>query len=286
MLKKLAIVLILIWVILFSIKYLFLEKTSTRTPSPVLNPESKKVTPTVVSSRLNIKNQDELIRRIKNLFTETSPDIEVGISVYDLKTDLSYGYNDSLPQHAASVSKILTAIYLLQKVQAGEIKFSDELGTYNIEFNLKQMVNQSNTISWEMIDDLLGIRPQQRFAKSLGLNSVNFQDNLMSPNDAAVLFAKLYKGELLEENYQRMLFSYMQNTETENLIAPAIPDNIPLYHKSGLYEGEVHDVAIIDHPEHPFVLAIFTVNKIYPDYEGRAILIQKATSEIYAFQTQ
>ncbi|MDP3998101.1 MAG: serine hydrolase [bacterium] len=231
-------------------------------------------------------SQDELLKKIKNLFFEANPDIEFGITVYDLKTNVSFGYNDQEAQHAASVAKVLTAIYLLRQVEDEKIELRDSMGTYNVEFNLKQMVNQSNTISWEMIDERLGIEPQNNYAHSLGLESVNFRDNMMSPKDAARLFVKLYKGELLDEPYQRKLFSYMQNTETENLITPAIPKDIPLYHKTGLYEGEVHDVAIVDHSTRPFVLSIFSVNKLMPDYDGRAALIQKVAAEVYAYFTK
>lgn len=281
MFTKTIVILVLILAIIFSVKFLFFPG-SPQNPTPSVSGGQKtQITtgPTVTAAA----SPDELLKKIKNLFFETNPDIDFAIGVYDLKNGTYFGYNDQDAQHAASVTKVLTAVYLMREIEAGRVKFNDPLGTYNVEFNLKQMVNQSNTVAWEIIDDFLGLKPQQEFASSIGLTSVNFRDNLMSPKDAAMLFAKLHKGELLEEPYQRKLFSYMQNTETENLITPAIPDQTPFYHKSGLFEGEVHDVAIIDHPQYPFVLSIFTVNELKPDYEGRAALIQKVAAQVYAY---
>lgn len=286
MVKKVLIIFAVSFALAFLVNYLLFTKSSETT---VLNNASntpKEISGSTIKSTAAVKNKEELLKRLKNLVFETNSDIDFAITVYDLKTDLVFGFNDEEAQHAASITKVLTGAYLLLQVEEGKIKLNEPMGVYNVEFNLKQMVNQSNTIAWEMIDDRLGIKTQNEFANSLGLKTVNFRENLMSPRDAAKLFAKLYKEEILSEPYQRKLFSYMQNTETENLIPPAIPKGIPLYHKTGLYEGEVHDVAIIDHPTKPFILVLFSSNKLYPDYEGRAQLIQKIAAEVYSFQTQ
>lgn len=283
MFTKILVILILILAIIFSVKFLFFAGSSASPQNTSFfspKPEGQSVTATPPPQ---VDSSEELLKRIKNLFFEANPDIDFAISIHDLKNDSAFGYNDADAQHAASVSKTLTAAYLLKNVEEGNVDLNDRMGTYNIEFNLKQLINQSNNISWQMIDNLLGIESQNEFARSLGLTSFNLQENLLSSKDAALLFAKLYRGEVLSEPYQRKLFSYMQNTETENLITPAIPKDIPFYHKSGLYEGEVHDVAMVDHPSHPFVLSIFTVNKLKPDYEGRATLIQKVASQVYAY---
>lgn len=286
MVKKVLIIFIICFIITFFINYFFFTKSSETTVLNKVSNTPKETTVSTIKTTSSAKNKDELLNKIKNLVFETNSDIDFGITVYDLKNDTHYGYNDERTYHAASVPKILTAIYLLKKVQNNEIKLSDDLGAFTVEYNLKQMVNQSNTEAWEMIDDLVGIGPQQEFADSLNLKSVNFNKNLVSPQDAALLFVKLWKGDILEDRYQKRLLSFMQNTETENLITPAIPKEIPLYHKSGLFEGQVYDVAIIDHPTKPFIISIFTVNKILPDYEGRAQLIKKIAAEVYSFHTQ
>lgn len=255
---------------------------ASKSETPPKKSATAKVTTTPNVEIKPALTKEELLSRIGNIFID-SDNTEVAVSFYDLKTKESFGINDKEAQHAASVTKVLTGAYLLKKVQDGDLKLTDKMGTYNIEFNLGQMINRSNTVSWEMIDDYVGIELQQEFGESFGLRAFNMRENEMSPADAVTLFRKLYKGELLNERYTKKLLSYMQDTETENLITPAIPEGVALYHKTGLFEGEVHDVAIMEHPKHPFIMAIFTVNKIRPDYDSRAKLIQKAAAEAYAY---
>lgn len=253
-----------------------------RTTAPKKEGQPPEPTPSPKTEIKPASTKEELLTRLEEIFAD-SPDIDLAVSILDLKTAEDFGLNAEETQHAASIPKVLTAAYLLKKVQDKELKLTDKLGTYNLEFNLKQMVNQSNTVAWEMIDDFLGIEPQEDFARSLGLTSFKMRENEISPRDAVLLFQKLYQGKILNERLTKKLLGYMQNTETENLITPKIPKEIPLYHKSGLFEGQVHDVGIVVHPKRPFIFAIFTVNKIRPDYEGRAKLIQKAAQEVYAY---
>lgn len=285
MIKKILILLTIAAALSFLINYFFLsrEPKSLLSPNGVVEQNSKQEITPAVALKTTFQDQDALLKEIKDIFFEKNPDIDYGLAIYDLKRNTLLSYNDQEAQHAASVSKVLTAVYLFKKAEDGEIDLNDKMGAFNIEFNVKQMVNQSNNISWDMIDSLLGLTPQNEFAHANGLTSVNLFDNEMSPKDAAMLFVKLYKGELLTEPYQKKLFSYMQNTETEYLIPPAIPKNVPIYHKTGLYEGEIHDVAIIDHPQNPFVLAIFTVDKLNPNYEGRGAIIQKVAAQTYSY---
>lgn len=271
---------ILIFFIFIGLAFWAGRATKSETPPKKITTTKSVATPTIEVKPAASK--EELLSHIGNIFID-SDNTEVSVSFYDLKTGESFGINDKEAQHAASVTKVLTGAYLLKKVQDKTIGLSDDLGAFTVEFNLKQMVNQSNTEAWEIIDDYLGLDPQQEFGQSLGLRAFNMQLNEMSPSDAVTLFRKLYRGELLNDRYTQKLLSYMQNTETENLITAAIPKEVNVYHKTGLLEGEVHDVAIVEHPKHPFIMAIFTVNKIMPDYDVRAKLIQKAAAEAYAY---
>src|SRR3990167_2879414 len=76
------------------------------------------------------------------------------------------------------------------------------------------------------------------------------------------------------------LFSYMQKTENETMIPQGLPKEIVFYHKSGAFEGEYHDAAYVVHPKNPFILIIFSLNRIAPNYEARSEIIAKATKEV------
>src|SRR4030042_3320860 len=117
------------------------------------------------------EKQEVLIETIKTIFAQESPSTTFSLGVYDLNHKEYFGYNDTNPQHAASVSKVLTGVMLLDKVDKGEIKLSDPLGAYNVEFQLEKLINISNEPSWALVDEKLGIEPQSAFAKErLGLS--------------------------------------------------------------------------------------------------------------------
>lgn len=243
------------------------------------NTKTEQTTPTPKPPKIS---QEELISQIKNI-TAKSPDTEFSISIIDLSSNIQFGINDDISQHAASVSKVLTAAYLLKQTEEGKYKLSDPLGAYNIEFQLKQMVNQSNNNSWDLIDNLVGFTAQEQYAHSIGLTSVDIGNNKMSSKDAASLLSKIYKGEILNEQSKKRLFSYMQNTETENLISPAIPKDVTFYHKTGLFEGEVHDAVIVDLTSYPYVISVFSVNTLVPNYESRGKIMQEIAIAVHNY---
>lgn len=206
--------------------------------------------------------QDLLFEKLEVLFQQKSPGTTFSLSIYDLNHNEYFGLDDTEAQHAASVSKVLTAVYTYHLAQEGKISLSDTLGAYNVETQIKFMVNVSNPPSWEMIDDLVGRKSQNKYAKSIGLKSVNLTKgvNKMSPKDATMLLVKLAKGELISKQNRTKLFSYMQNTESEDLLSPGFPKGTIFYHKTGKYLGEAHDNAYVAHEKNPFILTVFSDN--------------------------
>jgi len=223
------------------------------------------------------EKQEVLIETIKEIFAQDSPSTVFSLGVYDLNHKEYFGYNDTNPQHAASVSKVLTAVMLLDKVDKGEIKLSDPLGAYNVAFQLQEMINISNPDSWDLIDAKLGVDQQTAFAKErLGLAGVDMRNNLIAVKDLTSLLAMLAQGKVLSETSRNRLFSYMQKTESEDFFSPAFfKENLTFYHKTGKYLGEGHDAAIVKHKKNPFVLVVFSDNETSPDLVTRGAVLTK-----------
>jgi beta-lactamase class A len=231
------------------------------------------------------EKQEVLIETIKEIFNQESPDTSFSLGVYDLNRKEYFGYNDTNPQHAASVSKVLTGVMLLDKVDKGEIKLSDQMGAYNVEFQLEKLINISNEPSWALIDEKLGIEPQNVFAKErLGLSSVDMNNNLMSVKDVTTLLTMLAQKKILSESSRTRLFSYMQKTESEDLFSPAFTkNNVTFYHKTGKYLGEGHDAAIVKHKKNPFVLVVFSDNNTNPDLITRGAALTKVAQTVLEY---
>ncbi len=185
-------------------------------------------------------------------------EIDTSITVVDLKTGQETDRNGSKVVAAASTNKLISGLLFLQKVQNGGASLDDPMGAYSAGFQLQQLINQSNNDSWDLINNFLGFPAELSFADSLGLKAYSADNNTLSTNDMATLLQKLYQGQLLNADNTKLFLSYMENTNEESYIPPAIPDNVKLYHKTGLIDDYVHDGAIIDDGQNPFILVIFT----------------------------
>lgn len=229
--------------------------------------------------------QDLLLEKLKVLFKQQSPGTSFFISIYDLSNDEPFGLDDTKPQHAASVSKVLTAVYTYHLAEEGKIKLSATLGAYNVETQIMFLVNQSSQDSWDLIDDLVGRKTQNSYAKSIGLKSVDLRKgvNKISPKDATMLLVKLVKGGLISEQNRSKLFSYMQNTESEDLFSPGFPKGVIFYHKTGKYLGEAHDNAYVEHEKNPFVLTVFSENNTSQGAAGRGKILSLVALEVYNY---
>jgi len=262
---------------IFAIWRIYKHKPLPPPPSKGISEEEKKAE--------RAEKQKALVENIKDLFAIESPGTAFSLGIYDLNNKEYFGYEDTSGQHAASVSKVLTAVVLLDKVDKGEIKLSDPMGAYNIGFQLEKMINISNQPSWDHIDAKLGIDQQTVFAKErLGLSGVDMRNNLMAVKDVTLLLAKLASGEILSETSRGRLFSYMQNTESEDFFSPAFKEaKVPFYHKTGKYLGEGHDVAIVKHKKNPFVLVIFSNNSTNPNLITRGEVMTKTAALVLEF---
>ncbi len=229
--------------------------------------------------------QDLLLEKLKVLFEQKSAGTSYYIAIYDLTNEEPFGLDDTKPQHAASVSKVLTAVYTYHLAEEGKIKLSDPLGAYNVESQIMFLVNQSSQDSWDLIDDLVGRKSQNTYAKSIGLKSIDLRKgvNKMSPRDATMLLVKLAKKELISEQNRNKLFSYMQNTESEDLLSLGFPKGTIFYHKTGKYLGEAHDSAYVKHERNPFVLTIFSENNTSQGAAGRGKIMSLVALEVYNY---
>ena len=219
------------------------------------------------------------------LFQQEAPGTTYGLAVYDLNNDEYFGSSDKKAQHAASVSKVLTSVYTYKQAEDGAIDLADSLGAYNVETQIKFLVNQSSQDSWDLIDELVGRETQNKYAKKIGLKSVDLRlgKNLMSPKDATMLLVKLVKGELISDTNRDKLFSYMQNTESEDYFSPGFPQGTIFYHKTGKYLGEGHDNAYVYHEKNPFVLTVFSVDNVNQGSLGRGKIMTLLATEVYNY---
>lgn len=232
------------------------------------------------------EKQEVLIEIIKEVFIAQSPGTSISLAVHDLKNNEYFGLNDTEIQHAASVSKILTSIYVFAQVEKGKTTLNEPMGAYVIETQIQYLINQSSQDSWDLLDAKFKPEDQNAYAKTLGLTGTDVRrgKNLMSAKDISILLQKLADGEILTQNHRDKLFSYMQKTEGEDFFSPAFKlQRVSFYHKTGKYLGEGHDAAIVNHQTNPFVLVLFTNNNTNTNLIGRGVIMTKIAQTVYEY---
>lgn len=205
----------------------------------------------------------------------------VGVAVADTAGGAVRTFGDDSAFTAASTAKLITAAAYFQRVEAGEARLDEMLGSYTAAFQLKAMVNNSNNDSWLLLMDRLGYRRLIQYAASLGV-TYDPQDNRLTPKEMALVLTKLYSGELLNPGNTAQLLEYMTDTNNEELIPGASGPGITVYHKYGQLGGSLHDAALLERRGITYALVIFTEGADTRDEAERTGMIRDLTRAVVA----
>lgn len=201
----------------------------------------------------------------------------IGVALEDISSGATQTFGATTPFVAASTSKVLVACAYYHLVETGHAKLSDVMGSYNAQFQLQEMVNDSSNDSWHLLTAAIGDEQLESYAQSIGV-PYDEANNSLTPRAMATLLAKLYKGSLLNHADTTQLLGYMQQTNDEALIPAALPQDITVYHKYGELDGELHDASIIVKNGRAYAFVIYTQKSAHdtrPD--NRISLIHQLT---------
>jgi len=183
--------------------------------------------------------------------------IQISVSVINLSIGQSFSVGSSHPFIAASTSKIILAACLLHEVEIGKKSLSAQVGEYQANFQLQQMVQESNNDSWHAITNYVGLQTLSDYAQSIGIH-YDVSNNTIATQDEALFLQKLYTGTLLNTQDTKLLLSFMQNTNENTLIPASVPADVTVYHKYGWLDNYIHDAAILIYHNKLVILVIYT----------------------------
>lgn len=211
-----------------------------------------------------------------------NPQLSIGVSVTNLGSGTQTTIGQTTPFEGASTTKLITAAAFLHSVENGRDSLSEMLGDYPANYQLQQMVNQSDNDSWALIDAKLGDAQLQAYAQGIGVTSYNVANNNLTASDMADFLRRLDEGQLLNRSDTALLLSLMQQTNNDGMIPRAVPAGATFYHKYGDLNGELHDVGLISQGNHKFALVIYTNGADGSDYSARVAVIQAITRAVCA----
>lgn len=212
-----------------------------------------------------------------------NPTINIGVSVIDDKTGVKQDYGLQDPYHGASTTKVLTAAAFLHLVETGKYTLSTPLGGRTANEHLRLMLNQSNNTSWAALNSAVGYSQLTAYAHENGINSYEYVGNLMKPSDQALLLQKVYSRKMVSDEHTKLMLSYMQSTNNEDMIPVVVPAGATFYHKYGQLDDRLHDGAIIDYKNRPLIVVVYTKgggNAYGTIYTARTQLIQTISKTV------
>jgi beta-lactamase class A len=211
---------------------------------------------------------------------------DVSVAVVELNTGEVILAGDSSPYVAASTTKVLSAVMYLQNVEQGKTTLTRSLAGRTAQEQLRLMINRSDNAAWDAVNRYLGESNIKVFANQQGLTSYDPYKNTISAKDMALLMAKISKREILNEVHTQLLYEWMQNTSEERFITANVPAGTKAYHKTGYLTDRVHDAAIVENGESPFVLVVFSKslnNTAYNYAKGQELYRDITAKTLQAF---
>lgn len=208
------------------------------------------------SQQLTYTANESALQDIQSIINNSA--LGISVSITDLQTGKSYHYGDTASFTAASVGKLVTAAAFLYQVDQGKASLDQQVHGKTAQKQLQLMIVESDNPAWHDMKLAVGTSAQQAYAESLNLTGYDASTNAMTTDDAAQLLSKLAKGSLLSERSTDLLLGYMRQANYRGYIVAAAPNDVTVYHKVGLLEDRVHDVAIIQKGGRSYILAIFS----------------------------
>lgn len=267
--------------IFFLIGIIFLPKKFTQNKNMQSDTSTlPTVTSEVKKPQLPPSSQKDLLSKIEAVLDSSQGTYSVYI--YDLNTNQGFGINEHTQLTAASVNKIPILATLYHQAGEGKIDLENDItvqakdmqsygtgiihnakpGTkYSLKTLARLMMEKSdNTAAYILGSQVLGLDQIQEYINSLGLTQTDMLDNKTSNADMANLMVKIYRGEISNQALNAEMLDFMDKSDFDDRIPKELPENIKTYHKTGDEVGRIHDVGIIDLPNHPYFLGILTID--------------------------
>lgn len=283
-------------VIFFSLKSLTSKPSSENILSAKDQPSVERITPyptlapaTPTPNNI-ITNSESLGDAVQNALIGTRG--SYGIVIKNLKTEENYSFNEHVKYYSASLYKLWVMAEVYRQIKNGTIKedeiLSEKYETLNSRFRIdpkdaeikegtltlsvKDALNKMITISDNYSALLLALKVRlSNVASFLKVNG--FTESAVGTSgaiptttayDIALFFEKLYKSELIDEEYSSKMLALLKAQRLNDKIPKNLPDNVSIAHKTGELDEYTHDVGIVYAENGDYVIVVLS-KSIDPD---------------------
>ena len=205
----------------------------------------------------------------------TSP-YRVGVVVQSLATGERCEVNPATQFRSASLYKLIVLAAAYQQIENGAFSLDEgifieprhaiddppelrlvETIIRNAGEAVRLMIQASSNSDSLALRERLGIDFVDTLPATLGMQSTRLgTEYVTTPADIATYFKQLYNDELINPGASEDMRQVLLGQSLNDLIPSALPDGIPVAHKTGLLPDHLHDAGIVYAPGGDYILAI------------------------------
>lgn len=208
--------------------------------------------------------------------------------------------SNAYPMLSASLNNIYVMVAVYHQIEQGIIPVDD-----SIENDIASMiVYGDNNAANRLItlvgggDMMSGFQNITNYAQSIGCqstqHSVDLQslsvDNVVAGNftsvsDCGLILEKIYKGELVSEQYSSRMLDLLKQQQRKNKIPKYLPEGMVIANKTGDTDNIQNDVAIIYASECDYIVCIM-INNYTNSMEDASEVVSLMSDAIYKYITK
>ncbi len=169
----------------------------------------------------------------------------------------------------------------------GELPASPVNEFLSLRESAYRMVNQSNNITWSMLDRRLGAQRIRKELEEMVIRSSSYSDDLSgyftTPNDVLLLLEKISDPRYTSEELSEEMLDTMTETHLEDRVPERLPQDVRVAHKTGSYEDNFSDAAIVFYRDSEGIerrYYLVVLSKGISEYEARDA-IQSISLAVY-----
>ncbi len=180
------------------------------------------------------------------------------VKINFLENNFSWQRHSSQKMKGASLIKLPVVAVFYNLVEDGVYSLDDQPAGSPMGNLAEIALSQSDNESWQILENEIGEAKINSLMFEWGMKDTDLTDNLTTAEDISLFFTKLYKGEILSEEYKNKMLSDLTDTIYEGQIPAGVPEGIRVAHKVGYLDDVVSDAGIVYFPDNHYVLVIMS----------------------------
>lgn len=216
----------------------------------------------------------------------------VGISIKDLSTGYSSGYNADASMPAASTIKIPVMVEVFRQMSVGNVTLTQTVGLmrsdkddgsgdlcdarpgtrYSVKTLLWLMITDSDNTATNMLIRLVGRHRINVTMSELGLRRTRLGDDIRtsssriryslrsSARDMVSLLESMARDQLVDPWSSREMLGILAGQQHNSLLPEPLPEGLAIAHKTGSLHDTLNDVGLVYLDAEPYVIAVMTTN--------------------------